>query len=109
MSDLEFTEADVTFTYGQTFSPPTDPVAEAEELLTKVARRHGIGPRDIRGRGRMRHVAHARQEVMWRLRNEMKPGWSLPRIARFLGNRDHTTILYGCRQHEARMKEAENG
>ena len=46
-------------------------------------------------------IAHPRQEAMWRMRQAGK--WSLPQIGRFLGGRDHTTVLAGVRAHQARL------
>lgn len=43
---------------------------------------------------------------MWALKQEGR--WSLPQIGRLLGNRDHTTIIHGVRQHEKRLREAAN-
>ena len=49
-------------------------------------------------------IAHPRQEAMWRMRQAGK--WSLPQIGRFLGERDHTTILAGVRAHQKRLDAA---
>jgi len=53
------------------------------------------------GPGRTQSLAWARQELMWLLRRQER--WSLPQIGRFLGCRDHTTILHGIRAHQARL------
>lgn len=47
-------------------------------------------------RNRKRHVAFARQVLMYLLREHLK--LSYPQIAQFLGMDDHTTILYGHRK-----------
>lgn len=57
---------------------------------------------EIMGQSRVRHIAHARQEVMWMLR-AMEPQPSLPRIGRWIGGRDHTTCLHAIRTHQARI------
>ena len=49
-------------------------------------------------------IAHPRQEAMWRMRQAGK--WSLPQIGRFLGERDHTTVLAGVRAHQKRLDAA---
>jgi len=50
------------------------------------------------------------REVAWRrylvaLEIYRRYGLSLPQIGRMLGNRDHTTILYGIRKIEAMTEE----
>lgn len=52
---------------------------------------------------RSQSLARARQELMWILRRQGR--WSLPQIGRFLGCRDHTTILHGVRAHQKRLDE----
>jgi chromosomal replication initiator protein len=50
-------------------------------------------------------VSFARHVVMWLARNYV-PRASFERIGRALGNRDHTTILFGVRKIEA-MRQAD--
>ncbi len=45
-------------------------------------------------------TATARQTVYFVLRERM--GWTLPEIGRFM-NRDHTTVLHGCRTAHQRL------
>ena len=71
----------------------------SEEIIYRVAREHGIGPRDLRGPGRHRAVAWPRQQAMCELRAQ---GLSLPLIGRILGHRDHTTVIHGIRAHQRR-------
>lgn len=59
--------------------------------VTEAAQRHGVTADAVLGRDRKRRVAHARFEVMRRLRAD---GWSLTQIGRALG-RHHTTVLHG--------------
>lgn len=58
----------------------------------------------LTGPSRSAPLAKARQELMWLLRQQER--WSLPQIGRFLGGRDHTTIIHGVRQHQRRLDEA---
>lgn len=53
----------------------------------------------IRGRGRSESLCKVRFAVMWVSRIAF--GYSTPKIARALGNRDHTTILTGIRRAES--------
>lgn len=48
---------------------------------------------------RARHIAHPRQELMWRLH---RLGYSTLEIGRLL-KRDHSTVVHGIRAHKARM------
>lgn len=52
-------------------------------------------------------VAHARQEAFWLARRQIKAdgrrAHTLPTIGQFFGYRDHSTVLFGVRQHEARL------
>lgn len=72
-------------------------------IVYATAIKYGVAPRDIVGRTRTKHVAHARFEAMYRVRNEIiiaggKP--SLPLIGAWFGGRDHTTVIYALRKHE---------
>ena len=64
----------------------------ADEIIQRVARENGIGPRDIKGDGRHRAVAWPRQQVMFEMYETGK--WSLGQIGRLLGRRHHTTVLH---------------
>lgn len=70
-------------------------------ILQEVAAKHGFTYSELTSDRRSRKIAYARQEVMWRASKETRA--SLPMIASIL-NRDHTTVLYGIRKHEERMK-----
>ena len=48
-------------------------------------------------------VAHARQAVMAAIRDELD--WAYERIGRYLGNRDHSTIVYGVKRHKEKLKK----
>ncbi len=72
--------------------PPT-----MAEIVEAVARKHGVTVKQLKGSGRARWIAHPRQEAMARMKTEA--GKSTTAIGIFLGNRDHTTVIYGIRQH----------
>ena len=66
-----------------------------------VSLRMGVSVKELRSRKRSERVAFARQVVMYlayELTNE-----SYPSIGKMMG-RDHTTVLYGHRITEARMR-----
>ena len=47
--------------------------------------------KDVQGPLRWREIVKARAEIAFYLRHERK--WSFPKIGKFLGDRDHTTIM----------------
>ena len=65
-----------------------------DDISAAVADYYGITVDEITGPGRSRKVARPRQLVMYLAREETDS--SLPQIGKALGDRDHTTILYGC-------------
>lgn len=74
----------------------------AKQIAKFVAEKHGLTLEQLVGRTRSDDVVKARHEVFYRLRKETT--WSLPRIGRFIGGRDHTTVLHGIRKHEMRLR-----
>lgn len=72
-------------------------------IFEAVCAKHQVQLKDLQCEQRHRSLVIARQEAMYRAHRE--GGYSLPRIGRALGNRDHTTVLHGVRRHEKRMKE----
>lgn len=81
---------------------PIPSLRQAKIVMVEVARKHGITLNELKGRRRAKHITAACQEAMWRMRKECQY-LSFPQIGRLLGNRDHTTVLHGCRAHEKRM------
>ena len=74
----------------------------ARKVLSDVAEARGVTLVDMLGEDRVRPVAFARFEAMWRLRELRAPDgrrlFSLPRIGRLFG-RDHTSVLHALRRH----------
>jgi chromosomal replication initiator protein len=74
----------------------------ARAILIQVAADHGLTVDALRSADRRRKVAHARFDAFARLRAlHIAPGrhkFSLPQIGRFLGDRDHTTVIHGIRK-----------
>jgi len=67
---------------------------DPEGVLAAVARHYAVTAEELRGTGRARAVALARQVAMYLLREETTA--SLGQIGRLLGGRDHTTVMHGC-------------
>lgn len=78
----------------------SNPCPPIRYIVHQVAAATGIGVADLLGPSHVRHIAHARQLVMWRAHAE---GHSLSSIARAL-NRDHTTVMYGVRAEKERQQ-----
>lgn len=79
-----------------------------DEIVIAAALRHRISVKELRGRSRVRHIAHVRQAVFLEAYSERRSNgckaYSLPMIGRYFG-RDHTTILHGIRAATARQDE----
>lgn len=67
-------------------------------VLKIVARSHGLNADELIGPSRRRHIAYARFIFCWIAYRQL--GISLARIGKFLGNRDHTTILHAVKTAE---------
>ncbi|MFZ2252668.1 MAG: helix-turn-helix domain-containing protein [Minisyncoccia bacterium] len=73
-------------------------------ILQEVAQMYDVTVEDLKGECRSHWIVHPRQHAMHMM---VKTGrFSLPQIGRFLGGRDHTTVLHGYRAHEKRTASA---
>ena len=77
-----------------------NPQAQGARIKRETAEKHGVTAVDIDGPRRSVKIVRARHEAMWRAHRETS--LTLTPLAK-LFNRDHTTFLWGIRQHEARM------
>ena len=69
-----------------------------QETLDAVAAHFGVDLETLRGRKRDKKTALARQVAMYILREDVQ--MNATAIARALGRKDHTTVLYGCKTIE---------
>lgn len=74
-------------------------------IVAEVCLKHKQFLLDIESDRRTKDVIQARQELMYRLRTETT--WSLPRIGRFIGNRDHTTVIHGFHKFKKQLESGE--
>ena len=85
--------------------------AYLQQVMRDVSVTRGVSIVDIMGTSRIKHIAHARQEVAWRMRQAKdehgKPRFSFPQIAKWMGGLDHSTIVHAVKAHEGRMQEAD--
>jgi len=63
-------------------------------IIDAVAVQFGIDKEKLLGRDRSKGVVLPRQVAMYLMREETNA--SLPEIGKVLGDRDHTTVMYGC-------------
>jgi chromosomal replication initiator protein len=68
-------------------------LVKPKEVISTVVSYFNLRMADITGPKRDKEMAYARQIAMYLLRSDLKV--SLMDIGRFLGDRDHTTIMYG--------------
>ena len=72
-----------------------------DTIIAAVAAYHRLPVVDLRSLDRARHISWPRQQAYWLIRE--LTGRSYPEIGAAVGHRDHTTVLYGCREHAKRM------
>jgi chromosomal replication initiation ATPase DnaA len=75
----------------------------AHGIVAEVARRHGISAERLCSRMRERHLAAAREEAIWMLRQR---GLSTLVIGAAM-NRDHSTVVYTLAKLRKRMESDE--
>lgn len=88
---------------GQEVQAPR-PRSMMEIAMEALSHHPGVLLSDVRGVRRLRRIVDARQYVMYRLYAE-RDDVSLPMIGRFLGGKDHTTILHAVRKLEPILGE----
>ena len=77
----------------------------AKTILNEEAAAAKLTPEHLLGECKRHVFVVARHEAMRRLRDEL--GWSFPRIARFMGRKDHTTAIHGVRAARERNRTQE--
>lgn len=81
------------------------PRSKGMQIIREVCIKYNISLEDLISERRTAKIVLPRQEAMYRLCTETD--WSLPRIGRALGNRDHTTVLHGRRKFQALLDAGE--
>ena len=71
------------------------------QIVQEVADKHRVCFNDILSPRRNKESVAARHEAAWRMRKETT--MSLPQIGQRLGGKDHTTVLYAIKRHEANI------
>lgn len=73
-----------------------------KDLIEIVASKHNVNPKEILSETRVRPVVRARSELAYVLK--MEKGLSLPLVAKYCGQKDHTSALHAIRIHCDRNK-----
>jgi hypothetical protein len=74
---------------------------KTDVIMRIVCAHFGVSVRDLLPDNRWRRMVVVRQVVMYFSRAE---GWTLNEVGRRIGGRDHTTVLHGVRNIEAKMQ-----
>lgn len=67
------------------------------DIVSRIAAQHHLTVEELRGHSRIKKLAYPRFQVMYEIRLLTKQ--SYPAIGRFLGGRDHTSIMAGRKRH----------
>ena len=74
------------------------------DMLDRVASHNGLSRSELIAPGRRQHVSVPRQAFM---AAAIGAGFSYPQVGRFLGGRDHSTIIHGVEAHRRRYAAGE--
>ncbi|MBX7496782.1 hypothetical protein K3172_13025 [Qipengyuania sp. 6B39] len=77
------------------------PTTAQRRVRDAVAEIFMVEPAAVVGRGRRRPLPQVRHAAMWVIR-QCFPHMSYPMIGRLFGGRDHSTVIHGVRNTEAR-------
>lgn len=85
------------------------PAAPIKMTMTQIAhevcKKRNVSMLDLMSHRKPIPVALARHEFCWRARHQTE--FSLPAIGRFLGGRDHTTILHSIKKYQSLVDSGE--
>ncbi len=92
-------EAHYAWENGPEILPP--PVPKWKQIVMEIAERDRIPVGDLMADFREKHIVRARSEIFYRMRHEC--GLSYVEIGKRMGNRDHSTVIWGCRRHAEKL------
>jgi len=81
----------------------TKPWVTVSDIENAVATFFGLSPADLHSTRKTQHVALARNLAMYLARKYTQ--LSYPQIGRFMGNKNHATVILACRRIEKMLKE----
>lgn len=82
-------------------NPPAELAATQDRIVYYVTRKYGVALRHLTGMSRTRHISHPRKVLIYLMRK--LTDLSLEAIGSFMGNRDHTTVIYAVNNIEMQM------
>ena len=77
--------------------------ARPKDLVAGIVSAYKVSLEEMKGKSHKERIAAARHHLMYLLRTKAK--WSLKEIGYALGNRDHSTVIYGCKRAAERLAE----
>lgn len=80
----------------------TDPIVHISDIESAVATFFGTTPASLHSSKKDRTVSLARHFSMYLVRNHTK--MSFPEIGRFMGNKNHATVLLACKKVEEQVR-----
>ncbi len=80
-----------------------DPIVRVSDIESKVARFFNMTPADIRSNRKTRTVSLARSLAMYLTRKHTN--MSFPEIGRYMGNKNHATVILACRKIESYLAD----
>lgn len=78
-------------------------LSQSERIMREVCHAYGLSMRQLRSDNRSPIFSWPRQVAYLRLYDETN--LSLPQIARLLGKKDHTTVMYGIESGRKKIKQ----
>ncbi len=96
----ELTLEEVAHTIGKDSQARREKI-KVPKVLKEISKNFGVSVKEIKGSGRTKEVALARQVAMFILREEFN--YKLEEIAKFLNREDHTTVMHGIDKVKSKM------
>ncbi len=81
----------------------TDPMVHVSDIESAVATYFGITPANLHSSKKDKTIALARHFSMYLARKHTK--MSFPEIGRFMGNKNHATVLLACKKVEEQIRQ----
>ena len=94
MADIHGVDPTLAIASGLTLGQGRQGQVTSDAVLQSVAAYYRVTISALSGKQRTRAVTLPRHVAMYLMREDA--GMSLPHIGRILGDRDHTTVMYGC-------------
>lgn len=87
--------ADAVKLYRLAYASPGSAKTPLRQIVSNIARVYNVNAGEIIGHRRNKRICAARQHAYYAIATE-RPDISYPEIARHMGGKNHTTIMYGA-------------